>query len=209
VVGRLEVSDLKAGVLCAEILLRTEHDREGDPTHGVGRLVRHDAEEGLVALHKPLEVEIHLLQGVDKDDIEPAPSVDEGLREQGSLNDGLDDQWVRDRVWDVNLVIGPREGDGLLRPTQRLRWLGVDELDLAVVLAVPSPARATLQAADDHVDRPLVLLEWVIGVACLRRGRQVTLITAIFQLLVVTSLVVTVIVVPMATSVIAAVVVAS
>jgi hypothetical protein len=41
----------------------------------------------------------------------------------------------------VNPVISPEEGDGLLRPTQRLRWLGVDELDLTFVLAVPSIAR--------------------------------------------------------------------
>jgi hypothetical protein len=47
----------------------------------VGRLAGHNAEEGLVALRKPLEVEVHLLQGVDEDDVEPAPSVDEGLSE--------------------------------------------------------------------------------------------------------------------------------
>jgi hypothetical protein len=51
-VGRLDVSELKAKVLCAEILLRAEHDREGDPTHGVGRLAEHDVKEGLVALCK-------------------------------------------------------------------------------------------------------------------------------------------------------------
>jgi hypothetical protein len=81
VVGRLEVSNLKAEVLCAEVLLRAERDGEGNPTHGVGRLAGHDAEEGLVALCKPLEVEIHLLQGVDEDDVEAAPTVNEGLRE--------------------------------------------------------------------------------------------------------------------------------
>jgi hypothetical protein len=75
VVGRLEVSNLKAEVLCAEILLHAKRDQEGDPTHGVGRLVGHDAEEGLVAFREPLEVEIHLLQGVDEDDVEPALSV--------------------------------------------------------------------------------------------------------------------------------------
>jgi hypothetical protein len=82
----------------------------------------------------------------------------------------------------------------------------VDELDLTVVLAVPSPARAALQAADDYVDRPLGLLERAIGVACLRRGRQVALIVTVFWLLV-TSPVITVIVVPTATSLVAAVVI--
>jgi hypothetical protein len=46
VVGGLEVSDLKAEVFHVEVLLRAERDREGDPTHGVGRLARHVAEEG-------------------------------------------------------------------------------------------------------------------------------------------------------------------
>jgi hypothetical protein len=128
------------------------------------------------------------------------------LREQGALNDGLDDQWVRARVWNVNLVIGPREGDGLLRPAQRLRWFGVDELDLAVVLAVPSPTRAALRATDDHVDQPLGPLEWAVGVACLWRGRQVALVASVFWLLI-TSPVVMAIVVPMAMSVVVAVVV--
>jgi hypothetical protein len=111
-------------------------------------------------------------------------------------------------VWDVNPVIGPGEGDGLLQPVQRRRWLGVDELDLTIVLAAPSPARAALQAADDHVDRPLGLLEWAVGVACLRQGGKVTLIVTVFRLLVVTLPVVTVIVVPAAMSVVVAVVVA-
>jgi hypothetical protein len=83
----------------------------------------------------------------------------------------------------------------------------VDELDLSVVLAVPSPARAALQAANDHVDRPLGLLEWAVGVACLRQGRQVVLAAAVFRLLVITSPVITTIVFSAATSVVAAVVV--
>jgi hypothetical protein len=83
----------------------------------------------------------------------------------------------------------------------------VDELDLAIVLAVPSPARAALQVADDHVDRPLSPLERAIGIAFLRRGRQVALITTVLRLVDVTSSVSTVIVVLAATSVVVAIVV--
>jgi hypothetical protein len=90
---------------------------------------------------------------------------------------------------------------------QGLRWFGVDELDLAVVLAVPPPARATLQAANDHVDRPLGVLEWAIGVACLRRGRQAALLTTVLWLVLVTSPVVAAVVVLAATSVVAAAVI--
>jgi hypothetical protein len=91
VVRRLEVSDLEAKVLCAEVFLRAKRHWEGDLTQEVGRLARHDAEEGIVALCQPLEVEVHLLQGVDEDDVEPASPIDESLREQGALDNGLDD----------------------------------------------------------------------------------------------------------------------
>jgi hypothetical protein len=83
----------------------------------------------------------------------------------------------------------------------------VDELDLSSVLAVPPYARAALQAANDHVDRSLGVLERAIGVACLRRGRQVALLAAILLQVVVTSLVVATIVVLAATSVVAVAVV--
>jgi hypothetical protein len=72
VIGRLEVGDLKVEVLCTEVFLHAEHHWEGDPTQGVGRLAGHDAEERLVALHQPVEVEVLLLQGVYEDDVEPA-----------------------------------------------------------------------------------------------------------------------------------------
>jgi hypothetical protein len=95
----------------------------------------------------------------------------------------------------MNPVIGFGEGNGLLRPTQGLQWFGVDELDLATFLVVPPFARVALQAANDHVDRPLGVLEWAIGVACLRRGRQVALLAAILWQVVVTSPVVAAIIV--------------
>jgi hypothetical protein len=75
VAGRLEIGDLKAEVLCAEVFLRAERDQEGDPTHGVGRLAMHDAEERLVALHEPLEVEVHLLRVSTKMMLSPLPSL--------------------------------------------------------------------------------------------------------------------------------------
>jgi hypothetical protein len=83
----------------------------------------------------------------------------------------------------------------------------VDELDFAAILAVPPPARATLQAADDHVDRPLGVLKRAIGVAWLLRGRQVALLAAILWRVVVTSPVVTALIVLAATSVVVVVVV--
>jgi hypothetical protein len=80
-------------------------------------------------------------------------------------------------------------------------------MDLTVILAVPPPARAGLQAANDHVDQSFGLLEWVVGVACLRWGRQVALIATVLRLRIITSPVITAIVVSAATSIVTVVVV--
>jgi hypothetical protein len=63
-----------------------------------------------------------------------------------------------------------------------------------------------LQAADDHVDRPLGVLERAVGVACLRRGRQVALLAMILQRVVIILPVVAALVVLAATSVVVVVV---
>jgi hypothetical protein len=71
----------KFQVLCAEVVRHTEGHMEGDPTHGVRHLVRDDAKERLIAHFQPLEVQVHLLEGLDEDNVEPTSFVDEGLRE--------------------------------------------------------------------------------------------------------------------------------
>jgi hypothetical protein len=64
-------------------------------------------------------------------------------------------------------MISSREHDRLLRPTQRLRRLGVDEVDLTLVLAVALPTHVRLEASEDPVDRSFALLKGAVGVACL------------------------------------------
>jgi hypothetical protein len=135
-----------------------------------------------VPFRQPLENEVHLLKGVNEDDVEPTSSVDEVLREQGTLNNRLDDEWVGPGIWDVNPMVCPGERDRLLRPSQGLRCLGVDDLDLTLVLAIPPLAPASLQAANDHVDQPLLMLEGAIGVACLWWKRLITLVAAVLWL---------------------------
>jgi hypothetical protein len=53
----------------------------------------------------------------------------------------------------------------------------------------------------------LLAMEQAVGVACLRWGRQVALVAAVFRLLVITSSVITTIIVPASTAVVVAVVV--
>ena len=79
VIGGLEVSHLEDQILRPEVLLSAEGDRQRDPTQGVGSLPRYNAVEGFVACRHFGEVEIHLLQGFSEDDVQSAPSIDEGL----------------------------------------------------------------------------------------------------------------------------------
>jgi hypothetical protein len=39
----------------------------------------------------PKEVEVHLLESVEEDDVQPTLAIDEGLTEQGALDVGLND----------------------------------------------------------------------------------------------------------------------
>jgi hypothetical protein len=73
------------------------------------------------------------------------PPINEGLGEEGSLHRRLYDEWVGPRIWDVNPVVSSGECDWLLRPMQRLCRLGVDEVDLALILAVASSAHMRLE----------------------------------------------------------------
>jgi hypothetical protein len=115
VVGGFEVNDLEAQVLHAEVVLRAEGHKTGDSTQGVGRLAGDDVKERLVGRCQPLEVEVHLLQGLNEDDVESALSIDEGLGKKGSLHYMLDDEWVGSWTWDMDPMISSRERDHLLR----------------------------------------------------------------------------------------------
>jgi hypothetical protein len=67
----------------------------------------------------------------------------------------------------VDPVISSGEHDRLLRPTQGLHGLGMDEVDLALVLAIRPLAHMRLEASDDHVDQSVSRLEGPIRVVCL------------------------------------------
>jgi hypothetical protein len=58
----------------------------------------------------------HELQGVHIDDNEAAASIHEYLREACVADDGVDDEWVPPRVWDVVRMVISIEGDGMVQP---------------------------------------------------------------------------------------------
>jgi hypothetical protein len=103
-------------------------------------------------------------------------------------------------------VISSGERDQLLRPTQRLRWLGMNEVDLTLVLAVAPSAHVGLEASDDHVDRPLGLLEGTVGVAYLWWRRQVALVAVSFWMRLVAAALITAVVIAAAAAVVTTVV---
>jgi hypothetical protein len=65
---------------------------------GVGHLTRDDTEEELITRRQLLEVKVHLLQGLDEDDVEPAPPINEGLGGPGSVHCRFNDEWVGPRI---------------------------------------------------------------------------------------------------------------
>jgi hypothetical protein len=95
-------------------------------TYGVCSLAGHDPVEGLVAGDHLVEDKLHLAQCLREDDIQAAAPIDKGLRQEGPVDYGVDDQWVGPWVSDVNPMIFPGESGWEFRPTQRPRVFDVD-----------------------------------------------------------------------------------
>ena len=129
-VGGGEVRDLKCQILHAVVLEGAEGNRQADMTQGVGHLAEYNPVEGFVTGCHLGEVKLHLLQGLCEYDVQAAPSVDEGFRQQSTVKRGIDDQRVGPKVWYMNPMIFPGEGYGVLRPPQVFGSFSVDEGDL-------------------------------------------------------------------------------
>jgi hypothetical protein len=69
------------------------------------------------------DVELHLLQGLGKKDVEPAPTIDESGTRDHQLQDERKTPWFREAF----SLIRAGEGDGYLRPLERgqNRWFNV------------------------------------------------------------------------------------
>ena len=81
----------------------------------------------------------HDLQGVGVHDVEAAASVHEHLGEAGVADDGIHDEWILSRIWDVVGVVLAAEGDCILRPVEvGRRSLGDGEDFSTLALALSS-----------------------------------------------------------------------
>jgi hypothetical protein len=81
-------------------------------------------------------VELHLLQGLDEKDIEPASTVDEYLIESGARDYRFQDEWETPCLGEACPLIRTGEGDGYLRPPERGqdRWFNVQDFPFGGLL---------------------------------------------------------------------------
>jgi hypothetical protein len=82
------------------------------------------------------DVEAHLLQGLGKKDVEPAPTVNEDLVELGARDHRLQD--VREMPWfgEAGPLIRAGEGNMYLRPPERRRdrWFNAHDFSMGSLL---------------------------------------------------------------------------
>jgi hypothetical protein len=74
-------------------------------------LAGHDPEEGFVAGGYLVEVEVHLSYRLCKDDVQVAAPINEGLRQEGPIDYGVNNQRVGPGVRNMDLMIFPGESD--------------------------------------------------------------------------------------------------
>jgi hypothetical protein len=89
-----EVCNLKREVLCAEVLLCAEGDRQAYTTYGVHNFAADDPVEGLIVGIHLVEVEVHLSERFCEDDVQAAAPINEGLRQECPVDFGVNDQRV-------------------------------------------------------------------------------------------------------------------
>jgi hypothetical protein len=87
------VHDLEGEVLCAEVLLCAEGDRQAYTIYGVRSLAGHNPVEGLVAGSHLVQVEVHLSERLCEDDVQAATPINDGLRQEHPIYYGI----VKDR----------------------------------------------------------------------------------------------------------------
>jgi hypothetical protein len=105
------------------------------------------------------DVEFHLLQGFDAEDVEPASTVDEDLVELGARNHWLQDE--REPSWfgEASPLIRAEEGNGYLRPPERgrNRWFDAHDFSMGSLLLPPGG-----YSAEEEVDSLVGFLEVVV-----------------------------------------------
>jgi hypothetical protein len=173
-VRRVKSSHFELDEFSMIILPRTEGDREDHRTERMRRITWDDAvERGLAGNQHILEIQTHLLQSADEDEIEPAPAIDQDLGKLNLRYHGVQDQGKLTGLGKACPLVITRERDGDLRPTKWPRYRRLDGQNLSEEQLLIPPGTEVLVPPEDDVDHlqrilklrvaPVILLIIVLG----------------------------------------------
>jgi hypothetical protein len=128
-----------------------------------------DAVEGRLAGNQHLlEVQAHLLQSIDEDEIEPTPAIDEDLGKLDLCHHRVQDQGELARLGKARPLVITRERDGDLRPTEWSWYRRLDGQNLSEEQLLIPPGTEILVSPEDDVDHfGRILKFWVAPVILL------------------------------------------
>jgi hypothetical protein len=130
-VRRFEVSHFEFDELSAIILPSTEGDWEDYYTKRVCHVTWVDAvERGLPGNQHILEIQAHFLQGTDKDEVEPASTIDNDLGELDLRHHRIQNQGELTGLRKSRPLVVAGERDGDLRPAEWSWYRRLDGHDL-------------------------------------------------------------------------------
>jgi hypothetical protein len=162
-IRRFEVSHFELDKLSTIVLPRAEGDWEDYRTKQVCRVTWDDAVEGgLAGNQHVLEIQAHLPQSADEDEVEPAPAIDEDLGKLDLRHYGIKDQGELFKFRKARPLVIAGERDGDLGPTKRSWYHRLDGHDLPEEQLLVPPGAKILVSPEDDVDNLRSILElWV------------------------------------------------
>jgi hypothetical protein len=162
-VRRFEVSYFKLDKLSAVVLPCAKGDWEDNRTKWVCRITWDDAvKRGLDGNQHILEIQTHLPQSANKDEVEPASAIDEELGKLDLCHHRIEDQGELSRFRKARPLVIAGEQDGDLQTTEWSWYRRLDGHDLPEKqLLVPPGAKILISPEDDIDDLRSILELWV------------------------------------------------
>jgi hypothetical protein len=157
---RFEVSYFELDKISAVVLPRAEGDWEDDRTKWVCRVTWDDAvKRGLAGNQHVLEIQAHLPQRADEDEVEPASTIDEDLGELDLRYHRIEDQGELSGFRKACPLVIAGERDGDLLPTEWSWYRRLNGHDLPEKQLLVPPGAKILISPEDDVDNLRSILE--------------------------------------------------
>jgi hypothetical protein len=152
-VRRVKSSHFKLDKFSTIILPRAEGDWEDHRTKRVRRITWNDAVKGGFAGNQHiLEIQAHLLQSADEDEIESTPAIDEDLGKLDLRHHRIQDQGELTGLGKARPLVITRERDGDLRPTEWSWYRRLDGQNLSEEQLLIPPGTEIFIPPEDDVD---------------------------------------------------------